>query len=61
MFILGKEKDDYITGASAAPETTSPTKKKWIAENNMFMSWLVNSMTIDIGENFLSFDTAKEI
>ena len=35
-------------------------KKKWIAENNMFMTWLVNSMTIDIGENFLSFDTAKE-
>ncbi|KAL6314405.1 hypothetical protein AAG906_022488 [Vitis piasezkii] len=30
-------------------------------ENNMVMSWLVNSMTTDIGENFLSFDTAKEI
>ncbi|RVW16161.1 Retrovirus-related Pol polyprotein from transposon RE2 [Vitis vinifera] len=27
----------------------------------MVMSWLVNSMTADIGENFLSFDTAKEI
>ncbi|XP_034706095.1 uncharacterized protein LOC117929791 [Vitis riparia] len=55
------EKDDYITGASAAPETTASTYKKWIAENNMVMSWLVNSMTPDIGENFLSFDTAKEI
>ncbi|CBI24723.3 unnamed protein product, partial [Vitis vinifera] len=61
MFIRGKEKDDYITGASAAPETTASTYKKWIAENNMVMSWLVNSMTADIGENFLSFDTAKEI
>ncbi|RVW99246.1 Retrovirus-related Pol polyprotein from transposon TNT 1-94 [Vitis vinifera] len=61
MFIRGKEKDDYITGASAAPETTASTYKKWIAENNMVMSWLVNSMTTDIGENFLSFDTAKEI
>ncbi|XP_034687204.1 uncharacterized protein LOC117915681 [Vitis riparia] len=61
MFIRGKEKDDYITGASAAPETTASTYKKWIAENNMVMSWLVNSMTPDIGENFLSFDTAKEI
>ncbi|RVX01288.1 Retrovirus-related Pol polyprotein from transposon TNT 1-94 [Vitis vinifera] len=61
MFIRGKEKDDYITGASAAPETTTSTYKKWIAENNMVMSWLVNSMTADIGENFLSFDTAKEI
>ncbi|RVX17159.1 hypothetical protein CK203_003382 [Vitis vinifera] len=61
MFIWGKEKDDYITGASAAPETTASTYKKWIAENNMVMSWLVNSMTAGIGENFLSFDTAKEI
>ena len=61
MFIRGKEKDDYITGASVAPETTAPTHKKWIAENNMVMSCLVNSMTTDIGENFLSFDTAKEI
>ncbi|KAL6322028.1 hypothetical protein AAG906_003171 [Vitis piasezkii] len=61
MFIRGKEKDDYITGASAAPETTASTYKRWIAENNMVMSWLVNSMTADIGENFLSFDTAKEI
>ncbi|RVW45092.1 Retrovirus-related Pol polyprotein from transposon TNT 1-94 [Vitis vinifera] len=32
MFIRGKEKDDYITGASAAPETTASTYKKWIAE-----------------------------
>ncbi|RVW95017.1 Retrovirus-related Pol polyprotein from transposon TNT 1-94 [Vitis vinifera] len=48
MFIRGKEKDDYITGASAAPETTASTYKKWIAENNMVMSWLVNSMTADI-------------
>nr|CAD1844034.1 unnamed protein product [Ananas comosus var. bracteatus] len=57
----GKEKDDYLTGASAAPETMAPTYKKWMAENNMVMSWLVNSMTPDIGENFLSVETAKEI
>ncbi|KAA8535471.1 hypothetical protein F0562_030474 [Nyssa sinensis] len=61
MFIRGKEKDDYIIGASVAPEPTVPTHKRWIAENNMVMSWLVNSMTTDIGENFLSFDTVKEI
>ena len=61
MFIRGKEKDEYLTGASTAPESTASTYKRWIAENNMIMSWLVNSMTTDIGENFLSFDTAKEI
>ncbi|KAJ0046448.1 hypothetical protein Pint_05386 [Pistacia integerrima] len=39
----------------------APTYKKWLAENNMVMSWLVNSMNMDIGENFLAFETAKEI
>nr|CAD1843967.1 unnamed protein product [Ananas comosus var. bracteatus] len=57
----GKEKDDYLTGTSAAPETAAPSYKKWMAENNMVMSWLVNSMTPDIGEYFLSVETAKEI
>ncbi|KAL6347351.1 hypothetical protein AAG906_016827 [Vitis piasezkii] len=46
MFIRGKEKDDYIT--ELGTETTASTYKKWIAENNMVMSWLVNSMTTDI-------------
>ena len=27
----------------------------------MVMSWLINSMTNDIGENFLLYATAKEI
>uniref|UniRef100_A0A6N2NBE4 Retrotransposon Copia-like N-terminal domain-containing protein n=1 Tax=Salix viminalis TaxID=40686 RepID=A0A6N2NBE4_SALVM len=49
MFIRGKEKDEYITGTSTAPDPEAPTHKKWIAENNMVMSWLVNSMTTDIG------------
>ena len=25
------------------------------------MSWLINSMKVDIGENFLLYETAKEI
>ena len=59
MFIRGKEKDDYITGVSAAPETSAPTYKRWMTENNMVMLWLVNLMTTNIGENFLLFYTAK--
>ncbi|KAL6340655.1 hypothetical protein AAG906_010563 [Vitis piasezkii] len=34
MFIRGKEKDDYITGASAAPETTASTYKRWIPKKS---------------------------
>ena len=59
MFIRGKEKDDYITGASVAPETSARIYNRWMAENNMVMLWLVNLMTTNIGENFLLFYTAK--
>ncbi|RVW94161.1 Retrovirus-related Pol polyprotein from transposon RE1 [Vitis vinifera] len=43
------------------PETTKPGFRKWKIENSMIMSWLINSMNNDIGENFLLFGTAKDI
>ncbi|XP_073311360.1 uncharacterized protein [Primulina huaijiensis] len=61
MFICGKSKDDYITGAATAPKEDDSTFKAWKANNNMVMSWLVNSMTPEIGENFLLYATAAEI
>ena len=61
MFICGKGKDDFITGVAESPGVESPTYKQWKTENNMVMSWLINSMTNDIGENFLSYGTANEI
>nr|CAN64661.1 hypothetical protein VITISV_034785 [Vitis vinifera] len=61
LFICGKGKDEYLTGEAAMPETTEPGFKKWKIENSMIMSWLINSMNNDIGENFLLFGTTKDI
>ena len=61
LFICGKGKDEYLTGEAAMPETTEPGFRKWKIENSMIMSWLINSMNNDIGENFLLFRTAKDI
>ncbi|XP_075478955.1 uncharacterized protein LOC142519817 [Primulina tabacum] len=61
MFICGKSKDDNITGAATAPKEDDSTFKAWKANNNMVMSWLVNSTTPEIGENFLLYATAAEI
>ncbi|RVW98977.1 Retrovirus-related Pol polyprotein from transposon TNT 1-94 [Vitis vinifera] len=61
LFICGKGKDEYFTGEAAMPETTKPGFRKWKIENSMIMSWLINSMNNDIGENFLLFRTAKDI
>ncbi|RVW82116.1 Retrovirus-related Pol polyprotein from transposon RE1 [Vitis vinifera] len=54
-------KDEYLTGEAVMPETTEPGFRKWKIENSMIMSWLINSMNNDIGENFLLFGTAKDI
>ena len=61
MFICGKGKDDYLTGVASPPTKEDPKFKGWKAENNMVMSWLINSMNNEIGKNFLLYETAKEI
>ena len=61
MFICGKGRDDYIIGVANCPAKEDSTYKQWKSENSMVMSWLINSMINDIGENFLLYETAKEI
>ena len=61
LFICGKGKEDYLTGDTTAPDKKEPTYKGWKAENSMVMSWLINSMNNDIGENFLLYENAKDI
>ncbi|KAL5563644.1 hypothetical protein UlMin_033391 [Ulmus minor] len=36
-------------------------KDEYLTENHMVMSWLINSMTTEVGESFLLYKTAKEI
>lgn len=61
MFISGKGKDDYLTGDIEIPKKEDPKFRQWKIDNHMIMSWLINSMNNDIGENFLLCGTAKEI
>lgn len=61
MYICGRGKDGYITGEVTTPQKSDSKFKTWKAENHMVMSWLINSMNNDIGENFLLYGTAKEI
>ncbi|KAF7808238.1 Retrovirus-related Pol polyprotein from transposon TNT 1-94 [Senna tora] len=61
MFVFGKGKDDYLSGVAKAPSQQDASYKKWWAENNMVMSWLVNYMTTEIGDNFLLYITAHDI
>ncbi|EXB70633.1 hypothetical protein L484_023818 [Morus notabilis] len=48
MYICGKGKDEYLTGEIIPPKEGDPTFRLWKTENNMVMSWLINSMTNEI-------------
>ncbi|KAL8101714.1 hypothetical protein AgCh_033561 [Apium graveolens] len=61
MYVSSRGKDDYLTDEKKEPEKKDPSYKSWRIENNMVMSWIINSMEADIGQTFLFYKTAKEI
>ncbi|GAV74420.1 UBN2_3 domain-containing protein, partial [Cephalotus follicularis] len=61
MFVCGRGKDDYLTGAAPQAAKEDLKFKGWKSENNMVMSRLINSMTNDVGENFILHETTQEI
>ena len=61
MFICGRGKDGHLTGEITTPDSTDPKYRAWKTDDHLVMSWLINSMTTEIGENFLLYKTAKEI
>lgn len=34
--------------------------RKWNGENNIVMSWFINSITVDIDENFMFYMTSRK-
>ncbi|XP_028804739.1 uncharacterized protein LOC114759689 [Neltuma alba] len=61
MYLRGKRKEKYINGEAQQPSHNDPKFDTWFAENNQVMSWLCNSMTLEISEGYLLASTAKEI
>ena len=58
---VAKKKEDYLVGEIPIPKKDDPCYKKWKARNHQIMSRLTNSMNVDIGKNFLLYETAHEI
>ena len=60
-YIHGKRKEKYINGVAPQPTPSDPNFDTWFAENNQVMTWLCNSMTVEINEGYLLAHTTKEI
>ena len=50
-----------MTGETARLEASSPGFSKWLSENSLVMSWLINSMKPVISRNYLFYKSAKDI
>lgn len=61
MFICGRGKKDIITSNVAQSESGDAKYRAWKVDNNLVMSWLINSILPEIGENFLLYYSAKDI
>ncbi|KAK2997848.1 hypothetical protein RJ639_026377, partial [Escallonia herrerae] len=61
LFKTGKGKDDYLIGAASPPLKDDLSFRMWKTENNMVISWVINTMDTAIGQNILFYDTAYEI
>ncbi|CAN0905471.1 hypothetical protein LINGRAHAP2_LOCUS23692 [Linum grandiflorum] len=62
MYIYsGGSKIGYITGTAKKPEEEDAKFEIWNAEKSRLMTWLVNSMTVEIGANYLGYDTTHEL
>ncbi|XP_059663889.1 uncharacterized protein LOC132309614 [Cornus florida] len=61
MFIGGKGKIGYITDSEKEPAESEKAYPQWFADNTMVMSWLVNSMQLNIAVSYMFMKTAKQI
>lgn len=61
LFIKGRRKKEYLSEKMEPPNETSDKYAVWEAENSMIMSWLLGSMTPDVSNTFMMYQTAAEI
>jgi len=59
--LSAKHKVAFIDGSCACPDSTSPTFTLWQRNNAMDLSWLLNSLSENIRNSVLYFDTAESL
>ena len=57
LFIKGKGKLGYLTGANKALKPENPANQTW----DSVMAWSINSMEAAIGQTYLFLPTAKDL
>ena len=61
LALTAKKKIDFVNGKIPMPELDSPLYEDWQSCNTMFLSWLINSMHIDVSSSIIYCETAREM
>ncbi|CAL5365889.1 unnamed protein product [Camellia sinensis] len=61
LFLKSRGKMGYVDGRIQAPSTTDSGYDQWEITNSLIMSWLIHSMVPELGEGYLSMETAQDI
>ena len=56
-----KKKVGFINGRIPMPDPESPLYKDWQSCNTMVLSWLINSMHVDVSSNIIYCETARDM
>lgn len=59
--LLSKNKLGFINGSCPCPAPNSHFFDQWRRCNDMVIAWLLNSLSRDIAESVIYFQTAKEL
>lgn len=59
--LSAKKKLGFINGTYKIPDLLTADHEKWVCCNDMVTSWLLNSLTKEIGDSVIYSKTAKEL
>ncbi|XP_065631528.1 uncharacterized protein LOC136068320 [Quercus suber] len=61
LALTAKKKIGFVNGKITQPDLDSPLYDDWESCNTMVLSWMINSMHVDVSSNIMYCETAREM
>ena len=61
LALIAKKKIGFINGKIVEPESESPLYEDWLSCNTMVISWMINSVHVDVSSSIMYCQTAREM
>ena len=61
LALTAKKKIGFLNGKISMPGPESPLYEDWQSCNTMVLSWLINSMHVDVSSSIIYCETARDM